>query len=314
MKAKMINETHVEGLLYDHKLTKKVSGENSKNPGTTFINGTIDIATDDSLLNVVTVHYSYVTPTYSSGKTNTTFGTLESIIENEKTVVKVGAENALRVRCDPSIGLNEFYSDRNGEEQLVSAKRNEGGFIHVVTDALNENENERATWKCDIIITGVREVEADEEKNLPAKAVVKGYTFDFRNALLPVEFQAKSAAAINYFLGLDASTKNPVFTKIWGRQVSQTVTKTTIEESAFGEAQVNTRKTSVKEFVITGANPNTYVWDDESSITAAEYNEALANRETYLATLKKNQADYAAARAAKTPDATPAAEGKGYKF
>jgi len=33
MKA-MINRTHVEGYLYQHSLTLKTSGENSKNPGT----------------------------------------------------------------------------------------------------------------------------------------------------------------------------------------------------------------------------------------------------------------------------------------
>ena len=37
MKAKMFNQTHIEGALYQHDLTLKVTGENSKNPGTEFI-------------------------------------------------------------------------------------------------------------------------------------------------------------------------------------------------------------------------------------------------------------------------------------
>ena len=41
----MINKTHIEGYLYEHALEKKVSGPNSKNPGTEFISGTISIAT-----------------------------------------------------------------------------------------------------------------------------------------------------------------------------------------------------------------------------------------------------------------------------
>ena len=40
MKATMKNATHIEGLLYQHALTLKTSGENSKNPGTQFISGT----------------------------------------------------------------------------------------------------------------------------------------------------------------------------------------------------------------------------------------------------------------------------------
>ena len=45
---KMINTTHIEGLLYEHKLELRESGPNSKNPGTKFIMGTVDIATDDT--------------------------------------------------------------------------------------------------------------------------------------------------------------------------------------------------------------------------------------------------------------------------
>ena len=41
---KMINRTRIEGYVYEHKLEKKISGENSKNPGTEFITGTLNIA------------------------------------------------------------------------------------------------------------------------------------------------------------------------------------------------------------------------------------------------------------------------------
>ena len=39
MKKKMTNTTHIEGLLYEHKLELRESGPNSKNPGTKFIMG-----------------------------------------------------------------------------------------------------------------------------------------------------------------------------------------------------------------------------------------------------------------------------------
>ena len=58
---KMINTCHIEGLLYEHKLELRESGPKSKNPGTQFIMGTVDIATDDKLTNVVSVHYSVIT-------------------------------------------------------------------------------------------------------------------------------------------------------------------------------------------------------------------------------------------------------------
>lgn len=53
MKNRMINDIHVEGYLYEHNLEKRETGPNSKNPGTEYISGTIGIATDEAMNNVV---------------------------------------------------------------------------------------------------------------------------------------------------------------------------------------------------------------------------------------------------------------------
>ena len=294
---KVKNETHIEGYLYEHALEKKVSGEKSKNPGTEFISGTISIATDEDILNVIPIHFTYVTALTASGKPNATFVTLSNIIDGTyDTIMNGGKDNAAKIRVDSAIGLNEFYSDRNGQEELVSTKRNEGGFVHLVTDGLAEDVRNRNTFKCDMLITNVRHIDADEEKNLPEKAIIKGAIFDFRKSLLPVEFTAVNPGAINYFEGLDASNANPVFTQIWGRQVSETVVRTITEESAFGDALVREVKSNHKDWVITGARPEPYVWDDESTLTAAEVNEAGKAREIMLATIKKRQDEYKASK------------------
>lgn len=309
---KMINKVHIEGWVYDHKLTSKVAGEKAKNPGVTFINGTVDIATDDNCLNIVTIHYSYVTPITKQNKPNATFNALNSILTDNKTVVKVGKENAVKVRADTSIGLNEFYSDRSGKEELVSAKRNEGGFIHIITDALSEKDTDRNNWEADTVVTKVREIEADPERNLPAKVVISGYMFDFKNALLPVDVVAYKESAQNYFLGLEASESNPTFIKLKGQQVSQVIIRTVTEESAFGdEPDVKEFKNTVREFVVTGALPP-YEWDSEESITAQEMKEALASREITKAEIKQRQDEYNASRSTKAP-AAAATEGE-YHF
>ena len=104
-----------------------------------------------------------------------------------------GKENAACVRIDSAIALNEFYTDKNGKEELVSAKRNEGGFVHVCSPSeLEADENARNTFEADILITNATRTEADEEKNIPEKVILKGAIFDFRKALLPVEFSVYS--------------------------------------------------------------------------------------------------------------------------
>lgn len=310
----MINRTHIEGLLYEHALELRTSGPNSKNPGTEFIMGTVSIATDDAQVNVVPVHFTYVTATTAKGGANATFGVLKDIIDGKlATVMANGADNAAKLRIDSAIGLNEFYTDRNGKEELVSAKRNEGGFVHTCAQ-LAEDEKTRNTFETDIVITGVKRIEADEEKKTPEKCVVKGAIFDFRKSLMPVEFSVLNENAMAYFEGLEASSKNPVFTKVKGRQVSETIVRTITEESAFGEASVREVKSSRKDFVITWAQKEPYVWDDEETITAAEMTDAMSARQTYLATVKQRQDEYKASKQGGNAAANkPAAEG-GYDF
>ena len=293
---KMINRTKIEGYLYQHTLELKESGPNSKNPGTQFISGNVDIATDEAMTNVVTVHFTYTTATTGSGKTNATFNVLKDIVDNKLcNVMAHGADNAAKLSIDSAIGLNEFYSDRNGTEELVSAKRNEGGFVRVIS-SLNEDENMRNTFDCDMVITQTRLIEADEEKNLPEKLILKGAIFDFRNSLLPVEFSVLNPNAISYFEGLGVSSTSPVFTRLQGRQISEIITRTVTQESAFGAPIVKNYSSTRKDYVITWAAAEPYAWDDEESITANEMKEVMANRETYLATLKSRQDEYKASR------------------
>ena len=298
MKEKMENTTHIEGLLYQHSLSLKTSGENSKNPGTQFINGTIDIATDDAATNIVTVHFTYVTPKYAkSGADNATFATLQNIINGTLcNVMEHGIDKAAKVRIDS-----------------VSVKRNEGGFVHVV-QTLAADEKVRNTFKCDMVITNAREIEPDEERGRARQVRIKGYTFDFRKALIPVEFVAISEGAMDYFLSLDASEKTPCFTKVWGRQLSQVTVTKTVEESAFGEPMVTETQHTSRDFIITGAASDPYIWDDESSITKDEWKQALADREVALAAIKQRQDEYNASRAQTQAPVAGAGAGNGFNF
>lgn len=307
MKKTMINNTHIEGFLYEHKLELKTSGAASKNPGTEFISGTVSIATDDAMDNVVQVHFTYVTATTAKGSPNATYGVLKSIIDGKiGSIMEHGKENAGRIRIDSALGLNEWYDTRN-DGQLVSVKRNEGGFAHVVTDKLAD-EKQRATFEVDMVITGVNRIEADEDKNLPERMTIKGAIFDFRKKLLPVEFTTYGAKAMDYFEGLEPSNKKPVFTKLRGNQVSKTIIRTVTEESAFGDSYEKELRSSQRDFVVTWASPETYEWDSEDTLTAAELAEAISQREIDLAEIKKRQDEYQATKGnaiggTKTPSA-----------
>lgn len=303
---KMKNTSHLEGYVYEHKLERKVSGPNSKTPNTPFINGTLSIATDEACTNVVTVHFSYVTEVTKSGAANATYKLLESIIDGKiGSVMANGKDNAGMVRIDSALDLNEWYDKENN---LISVKRNEGGFLHQ-TNELNADESQRATFDVDMVITNVKRVEADEERETPEKVTIRGVVFNFRNAILPMEFSVLHPGAMDYFESLEATSKNPVFTRVKGVQVSRTVIKKVEETSAWGEVSVKTVKNSAKDFVINWAQQEPYEWDDDSTILAEELSEAMTNRNIYLAEVKQRQDEWQASRnnAIKATFAAPAA-------
>lgn len=296
---KTINKEHIEGRVYEHNLAvKKVQNTASANFGKEFIGGTLDIATDDDCTNIVTVNFTYVTEFTSKQTKNETYTTLKNIIENGKTVLIDGPEVATMVRIDTALGLNDFYTNRNGEETLVSAKRNDGGFVHS-TNKLSD-EAARNTFEVDMLINGTKYIEKDEEKHIENDyLIIKGAVFNFRNEILPVEFYCYNPAGIRYFEGLDASETNLIFTKVWGNIVTNVVKYQKTEESAFGEPVVKDYSRTSKEWVVTGAAQENYViGDDKNGITEDEIRKALADREIHLAEVKKRADEYRASQAA----------------
>ena len=259
-----------------------------------------------------------MTPTFgTSGKKNGNWDIMNKIIDGTyKTYMEVG-EEATKLDIDSAIALNEFYSDRNsqnGEMELVSTKRNEGGFIHIKKpdEELKEKEADRAAFATDMVITKFKVVEANPDRDIKEHAILGGAIFNFRKELLPVEYVVYNPKAIAYFESLGISSKNPTFTEVRGTQVNSTIVKRKEEESAFGEVDVVETKSSRREYVVTWAKGTPYPWDDASSITAEEMKEAMSNRETYLAGIKKRQDEYQASKKAAATTSSSAADG--YNF
>ena len=316
---KTINKENINGRIYDHSLAiKTVQNKDSENYGKEFIAGTIDVATDEECLNVLSVHYSYVTEKTKKGGTNNTFVALKNIIENGKTITSNGKDEATMVSLSPSLDINDFYTNRNGQEELVSAKRNEGGFVTIVNKL--PDESVRNTFEFDMLINGVEYVEADAEKHIDADFVkVKGAIFNFRNDILPVELVCKNPGGMKYFESLDASSSNPTFTKVWGKINSETIVTRKEEESAFGEPSVKEYTKTSREWVITGTSRPDAVYEignPETGITAEDIQKAKANREVYLADVKRRNDEYQASKttASATVTATAPAAAGGFNF
>lgn len=303
---KVYNGEHIEGRIFTHELKiKTVQNQASANFGKEFISGTLDVAVDEEGMNVIQTHFTYVAPVTSTGKTNSTFFALKKIIDEGKgrTWVVNGKDAATKVKIDTTLALNDFYTT---DDQLVSVMQNEGGFVTIINELCSEIE--RNTFKTDMVITNVTRVEKDEEKNIDADyVVVKGVIFNFRNAIMPVEFRVENVGGMKYFEDLEASNANPVFTQVWGRINSNTIKMVRTEESAFGENSVQTYERKVKKWVITGTKKVPYDFGDEKVLTMEELQKAAQDREVYLADIKKRRDEYQASKTSSTPAVQTAA-------
>ena len=300
------NSMNIEGKIYQFNLEEKVTGETSKNPGTHYLSGTIDVAISEDLSNIVQVHYTYVAPTYSSGKTNNNFTALKKIIDSGKAVVTDGYEAATAIRLNPSYQTNDFYPQ--GQDTPVSAPRNEGGFVTLVTPDKFRPEGDpgRNKFTFDIVISNVAEKVPDEGDSY---VTIDGIVFNYNNsAIYPVTLTARHKDAMNYFLDLGASKQNPVYTKVWGKIINVITTSEKTIESAFGAAEVETVTHRTREYMITGANPVPYEFDTAETITADELKKALQDREVYLASEKKRTEEWRASQGQGGNGASPAAQ------
>ena len=118
--------------------------------------------------------------------------------------------------------------------------------------------------------------------------------FDFRNNMLPVQFSVISEQAQKYFLDLNPSPKEPVFTKIKGSIISQQITRYITEASAFGEDSVREVQSSNKDYVVTWAAQDPYEFGLEETITIDDLKACGQARENALAEMKQRADEWRA--------------------
>lgn len=297
MKSKWKNAVEVQGYIFNfgnderRQLKERISGPNSTHPGTQYIQGELNVATDDQASNVVTIWFQYVPKVWpaKNGKPereNPTYAELARLIDTAKTFESDGVA-ATKVRVSGNLDVNDFYT-REGE--LASPKRIRGSFVHVLNGPISPNP---ATFDIECILSNAITKEVDGGEDY---LTLKGYTFDFRNAILPFDVNVRIPAAITYFENQDISNANPLVTNIKGNIVSAIVKQEEEVESAFGDPVVNVTTRSVRTWDVTWAAKEPMEWDDESSITKAELKKVLQEREDMLAAEKKRQDEWKASQ------------------
>lgn len=268
---KTYNALDMKGRLYNYAL-QVINTEKGE-----AISGDVSLEVDADGT-VVTVRY-FGYPTYSTGKTNKTYGILDDMMAgNYKTVVDNG-EDADWLSLTGSIDVSYFVGRNTDDGELARAQKFRGAFINP-----NKEKRYNNKWKLDMLITKITEVDADEEKHLPRFVRVSGFLVDdYNNRVMEVSFQARSEGAMNYILGLEASYDQPYYVSTWGQILK--VSRLVVRKNAFGEDE--TEEYNSAQWVITGMNPEPYEWGEEKIMTDDQYQELRDNLEAH----KQEQAD-----------------------
>ena len=282
MKSNFENSVEVKGWVFNHTLAKKVSRK-----GVEYIGGSINVATDKDAVNVVPVNFMYVTPTFKSGKPNTTYSFLEQII-NENNTYEMNGTSATKIRIDGDVECNDFVT-REGE--MASPKRIRGSFAHPETGDIAKVGC--AKFKTDMLIEGYQEVEFEDSDNYGR---IRGYVFNFKNDFLPVEYTVRTAGGMSYFEKADISVSEPMLTKVWGNIVCTTIENRTETENAFGAPTVNITTRTLRAWDIEGASVDPMEFGDESTMTAEDVTKGKADREQHLAEVRANHDEYQKSR------------------
>lgn len=277
MKEKFVNQAVVQGYVFDHTLMKRTTKDDNRE----FINGTINIATDETATNIVPVTFIFVAPTYKNGNANRTYGVLEQLINSGRKFVDCG-EEATKIKVTGSVGVNDFLG-RDGN--MVAAKRVVGSFCDIITDIAEP----AATFEVDMLVNATRMKEVNEGDDY---LEVEGYCFDFRGDIVPVTFSVENKKGIAYFENLDISKNEPLFTKVWGAIISTIVKKETVVESDWGEPQVTVSSRSFTAWNITGMKTYEDEFDEETTITKKELEAAEQRRVEHVAAEKVRAEEY----------------------
>lgn len=254
---KKYNALDMKGRLYnfalEHRDTKKGDA----------ITGNVMLEVDDKGT-VVTLRF-FANAVTNAGKANRTYGILEDMIAgNYRTVVDDGDE-ASWIGCTGQIDVSYF---KGRDNELARSQKLRGGFLNANNEKKYANK-----WKLDYLIVNVEEIEADPEKGLDGYVRTTGYLVDdYNQRLMEVQFQARSAGAMEYILSLSPSYDMPHFVSTWGSIVK--MSRLVVRKNAFGDDE--TDEYDSFQWVITGMNPEPYLFGDDAVLTEAEYTEMKA--------------------------------------
>ena len=294
------NSVKIEGILSEIDLK---TGSTVKNGKTIeYIGGSIKIRVNQAIngenVELDIPVYMFSNKLKNDGGPNPAYASIERVMNEYVSIAAGGIDAADRVRItNANIRMNEYYGQG---DKLNSYPRINASFITKVTDPTKFNPE--ATFSAVFMIAAMGyETDKDGVEN-PNKFKIRGILPQYGGKVDVVDFYATSpnviSAVSSYWTEKDT-------VKINGKLNFTSVVEEKMVEVDFGEPRMERRTVSVSELIITGGTQTPL--DGDFAFDEDEINEALRERQAYLATLKEKAKEKESAK-----KAAPAAKKGGF--
>lgn len=272
MIEKVKNEGTVSGKLYDFgRFGLKEDKEDGK------IRGSVIVATDNDMCNLVEVHFLPQAKTYSTGKENNNYKVLKKLIDEGKSVVNNGEKDAFNLRISASLTTNPYYFKDNGSNDYTFREpmQIKGNFIHIDEKAKPYNG-----FNVDCLIENIEDMLNSDGTASENKKVKVRVFDDYRKEFMPFSMVIESPEGIDYIQSnyLPGET----YTTLSCMVVDRSIEKEDKGGMGFGEKAVTSQPKKVVELLIIGADlpKDTFPMNEEEMLQCKQ------NRETRLAEIK----------------------------
>lgn len=236
----------------------------------------------------------------------------------------------MKISVEGQIAPRDWYRDPEDEESLISSVIVDSGFgggrvkelFTLPPEGAQYDKDERNDFRADVVILSATEKEETETD--PEVVVLRCGAFTWKDEIIPFDMIVRNPAGMKYFMDLDISASNPLYTGIRGK-LNFTKTKVVrVTESAFGDDAVDTYERNIKEWTLINANKVPYEYAptedeaaEEGALVAADIAKAIQNRNIHLAEererARQNAAKNTAFSAAPAAPSTPVING-GFTF
>lgn len=278
------NSVKIEGILSEIDLKTGVSTKNGKT--IEYIGGSIKVRVTQ-VLNGKEVEldipvFMFSNKLKNDGNPNPAYASIERVMNEYVSIAAGGIDAADRVRItNANIRMNEYYGQGG---QLNSYPRINASFVTKVTDL--SKFNPEATFSVVFMIAAMGyDTDKDGVENTD-KFKIRGILPQYGGKVDVVDFYATTPSVISAVSSY-WSEKDTV--KINGKLNFTSVVEEKMVEVDFGEPRMERRTVSVSELIITGGTQTPL--DGDFAFDEDEINEALKDRQAYLAELKEKAKD-----------------------